>query len=152
MKRKFIYIILAALMLASCSNKKQKTIKLGSNCKLNYTLENDRLISIELLQQDSKAILYYPKNGEVEFSISDFYKKCNGIITNEFYSLEISNGEDNICTINKNDNITACDFTVNSEYKSIMQYDVRNKISENYQKIGTKEYLYEMDQEGIRCK
>lgn len=152
MKTKFIYIILATLILAGCSNKKQKTIELGNNCKLNYTLEKDMLVSIELVQQDSKAIFYYPKNGEMEFSISDFYKKCNGIITNEFYSLEISNGEDNICTINKNDNITACDFTVNSEYKSIIQYDVRNKISENYQKFGTKEYLYEMNQEGIRCK
>ncbi len=150
--KKIIYVLLTTLMLVSCSNNKQKTIELGSNCKLNYILENDKLVCIELVQQDCKAIFYYPKNGEMEFSVSDFYKKCNGIMTNDFYSLEISNGEDNICRINKNDDITSCDFTVNNDYKTIIQYDVKNKSVENYQRFGNKEFLYEMNQDGIQNK
>ena len=101
MKRFFVFIIFFSLILVSCSHKDVNTISLSDNCNLNYVLDNNNVVSIEITQSDKHFILYFPEINEMQFSLSDSDKKCNAILSDEFYALEISNGLDNTCTINK---------------------------------------------------
>ena len=152
MKKKFIYIVVFIFTFIGCSNTKQKKIKLGKNSQINYIFDKDRITYIEVVQNNQKAILYYPQKDEIEFSITDNGKNCQAILTNDFYSLEVSNGADNDCRINKNENITSLDFAVNDEYQTIIEYDVKNKNSENCQRFGDKEYLFVMDENEMKLK
>ncbi len=152
MKKRFIYIVAFIFTFIGCSDTKQKTIKLGKDSQINYIFDKDRITYIEVVQNNQKAILHYPQKDEIEFSITDNGKNCQAIITNDFYSLEVSNGADDDCIINKNENITSLDFTVNDEYQTIIEYDVKNKNSENCQRFGDKEYLFVMDENEMKLK
>ena len=133
MKRKSLYVIIIALFFVGCSKQNLKTVNLSNDCKLNYTIDGNRVVNIEIIQSGEKIILDLPKQNEMLFSLSDSDKKCNVILSDDFYTVEISNGPNNICRLNKNCNNSSFDFIVNDDYRTVVQYDINNKISEHYE-------------------
>lgn len=135
-----------------CSKQNLKTVNLSNDCKLNYTIDGNRVVNIEIIQSGEKIILYLPKQNEMLFSLSDSDKKCNVILSDDFYTVEISNGPNNICRLNKNCNNSSFDFIVNDDYRTVVQYDINNKISEHYEILENKEYFYRVGEEGLLQK
>ena len=61
MKRKSLYVIIIALFFVGCSKQNLKTVNLSNDCKLNYTIDGNRVVNIEIIQSGEKIILYLPK-------------------------------------------------------------------------------------------
>lgn len=153
MKRNSLYVIIISLFFVGCSKQNLKTVNLSNECKLNYTtIDRNRVVNIEIIQSDKKIILYLPEKNEMLFSFSDSDKKCNVIFSDDFYTVEISNGPNNICRLNKNYNNSSLDFIVNDDYRTVVQYDINNKISEHYEILENKEYFYRVGEEGLLQK
>ena len=152
MKRNSLYVIIISLFFVGCSKQNLKTVNLSNECKLNYIIDGNRVVNIEIIQSGEKIILYLPKQNEMLFSLSDSDKKCNVILSDDFYTVEISNGPNNICRLNKNSNNSSFDFIVNDDYRTVVQYDINNKISEHYEILENKEYFYRVGEEGLLQK
>ena len=152
MKKNILYIIIIAFFFVGCSKQNLKTVNLLNDCKLNYTVDRNRVVNIEIIQPDKKIILYFPEENEMLFSLLVSDKKCNVILSDDFYTLEISNGLDNICRLNKNYNDSSLDFTVNDDYRTVVQYDINSKTSEHYEILRGKEYFYRIGKEGFLQK
>lgn len=152
MKKNILYIIIIAFFFVGCSKQNLKTVNLLNDCKLNYTVDRNRVVNIEIIQPDKKFILYFPEENEMLFSLLVSDKKCNVILSDDFYTLEISNGLDNICRLNKNYNDSSLDFTVNDDYRTVVQYDINSKTSEHYEILRGKEYFYRIGKGGFLQK
>ena len=86
MKRKSLYVIIIALFFVGCSEQNLKTVNLSNDCKLNYIIDGNRVVNIEIIQSDKKIILYLPEKNEMLFSFLDSDKKCNVIFSDDFYT------------------------------------------------------------------
>lgn len=142
MKNKLLYIFIIICILASCSTRKLKSINLTKECKINYTIDGDKVINVELVQENNKIILFFPEEKEIQFSIDNSTKKCNAIISDEFYSLEAINGLEQSFAINMNDKNTSLDLKNNDILRAVIQYNNECNEVQHYEQIDGKEYSF----------
>lgn len=62
MKRKSLYVIIIALFFVGCSKQNLKTVNLSNDCKLNYTIDGNRVVNIEIIQSLVKKLYYICRN------------------------------------------------------------------------------------------
>lgn len=149
MKNKFIYIFIIICIFTSCSKKGLKSINLTNECKINYTVEGNKVINIELVQEDDRIILFFPEEKEIQFSIDNSTKKCNAIISEEFYSLEAINGSEQSFAVNMNNKNTSLDLKNNDKLRTVIQYNNESNEVHHYEQIDGKEYSYKISKEGF---
>ncbi|MBP5402141.1 MAG: hypothetical protein J6Y36_03165 [Treponema sp.] len=148
MKNKLLYVFIV-FILTSCSTKSLKSLNLTNECKINYTIEGNKVINIELVQENNRIILFFPEEQEIQFSIDNSMKKCTAIISREFYSLEAINGLEQSFAINMNKKNTSLDLKNNDNLRTVIQYNIECNEVDHYEQIDGKEYSFKINKEGF---
>lgn len=150
MKKSCLIYIFIIFIISGCSRNNFKTINLSDDSKINYTVEGDKVINLELIQANNKVIVFFPEQNEMQFSIDNSEKKCNGIISEDFYSLEAINDEEDTCAINMTKSDTFLDLKADKNFRTVIQYNNDHKEAQHFEQIDGKEYSFKISKEGIK--
>lgn len=149
MRKTHIFYIFIICIFTGCSQSKERSINLSKDCKINYTIEDDKVINLELIQAKNSIIVYFPEQNEIQFCIDNSSKNCSAIISEDFYSLGILNGEDNSFSINMNTSNISLDLRAKENFRSVIQYNFEHKEADHYEQIEGEEHIFKITKEGF---